>query len=291
VGDDFELLDDWSETEDWDASDAWDEADEHFGYGGPAAGLADERNDEDEPDDDQDHEGEQGWHATPTRSGAAGSPPSAQEGSSMGMSPWQFGTATAVAGWLLDRQADRIVDALNRQADAAARQADAAGRQADAEGGTRPPPGAAPAAPAAAWRQLTGPPLDAGAQPLAPGDLLERSRLAATIYQRVVEGRQLGLDAGARPGCRSPDAALDPAQATFTIVVHDLTPSAPVWVMFEERVGGFSAARLLPVFDGTGPPGRAYCFVDSGTAAVRVIEWGLERYGLQVSDFRWAGGF
>jgi hypothetical protein len=61
--------------------------------------------------------------------------------------------------------------------------------------------------------------------------------------------------------------------------------------MFEERLGGFSTARLLPVFDGTGPPGRAYCFVDSGAPAVRVIEWGLERFGLQLSDFRWASGF
>jgi hypothetical protein len=282
--DDFDLLDDWSETEAGDSSDTWDDFDESFGYGA-AEDLDDEDDDlfgDEAEEEDLFGEADAEWSVEAdggVRGGGGGAVEDrgarGEGGRAVGMSAWEFGTATAVAGWLLDRQADRIAEAITRE-------------QARPAAGTPAAPGAAAAA---AWRRLTGPALDPAAAPLAPGEGLERSRLAATIDERLTQQQPLGFEARVQPGRRPADPALDPMELLFTVVVQQVTPEAPVWVMFEERVGGFSTARLLPVFDGTGPPGRAYCFVDSGTAATHVIEWGLERYGLALSDFQWTSGF
>lgn len=180
----------------------------------------------------------------------------------------------AVAGWLLDGQADRIVEAVRQ---------------------IPPLPSVAPGAPpptsTPAWWRVKGSDLDPSASPQEPGDVLDPSRLTMTIRWRQASRDPLGLEARPHTDSRRrlSDRGLDAAVLLFTVVVTDLTPQRPVWVMFEEGQGGFATARLLPVFDGAGPPGRAYCLVDNAVAAVAVIEWGLERYGVALAGFNWSG--
>jgi hypothetical protein len=81
---------------------------------------------------------------------------------------------------------------------------------------------------------------------------------------------------------------LDWSALSFTVLVTPLVPGLPIWVLFDEHPQGFQTTRLLPVFADTGPPGRAYCFVDSGYYALLAIEWALNRYGLRLDQFRWA---
>ncbi|MGI8872782.1 MAG: hypothetical protein ACR2KP_00360 [Egibacteraceae bacterium] len=281
--DDVDAFDDWSDDEGWDPADAWEDTAEAAGWDAPA--------DDDEDLDEEalgeiptldDGDGNEDLDEDPGegRLGNGGGLAADAAGESdrqPRMSAWEFGMGAAVAGWLLDRQADRIVEAV---------------RQAP------PLPSVAPGAPplrgpAPAWWRVPAPPLDASAAPLEPGAVLEPSRLASTIRHRALSGDPLGLEARLHAGGRRrlADPSLDPAALLVTVVVTDLTPQRPIWVMFEERPGGFATARLLPVFDGHGPPGRAYCFVDNATAAMAVLIWGLERYGLALPDFSWSGGF
>jgi hypothetical protein len=255
--DDFDLFDDWSETGDFDSSDTWDEADEEHEHGA----ALDPWDDDDEDDEDSEDAG--GWAVpAPARAEAQRAP----------LSAWEVGAATGIAGWLLDQQADRIAAEIRA---------------------FNPPRGERAASePLRAWQRLTGPQFEPRVHPLTPGDALERSRLVATLTQRMRAGRPLCLEARLSEDKRVlADRTLDPTELLFTVVITDLTPTTPIWVMFEERPAGFSGARLQPVFDGTGPAGRAYCFPDHAEAAVRVIEWGLERHDLDLSQFKWAAGF
>jgi hypothetical protein len=187
---------------------------------------------------------------------------------------WDFGIATGVAGWLLDSQTDRIVDELRRERAA-----------------QQPPP--APEPQPHPSTRIRGWPIDWSAQSLRPADTLERSRLAVTIAERLQSGRDLSL--AASPKYRSHDSypalnGLDPDELGFTVLVTQLDPAAPIVVSFEDRPRGFSGARLLPVFDGPGPPGRVYCRPDEPDMAVNVVEWGLEQFQLILEDFSWAMG-
>jgi hypothetical protein len=184
---------------------------------------------------------------------------------------WDFGVGAAVAGWLMDSQTDRIVGELRQLR-------------------TPEPPAATPPHPSA---RLSGWPIDWTAAPLRPGETLERSRLTATIADRLRTGRDLSLQA--EPRHRSSDGYpavhfLDPNQLAFTVLVTHLDPTNPIWVTFEDRPSGFTAARLLPIFDGQGPPGRAYCQLEDPETAVNVVEWGLEQFQLVLQDFSWTMG-
>jgi hypothetical protein len=184
---------------------------------------------------------------------------------------WDFGVGAAVAGWLMDSQTDRIVDELRQLR-------------------TPEPPAATPPHPST---RLSGWPIDWTAAPLRPGETLERSRLTVTIADRLRTGRDLSLQA--EPRHRSSDGYpavhfLDPKQLAFTVLVTHLDPTTPIWVTFEDRPRGFTAARLLPIFDGQGPPGRAYCQLDDPQTAVNVVEWGLEQFQLLLQDFSWTMG-
>lgn len=184
---------------------------------------------------------------------------------------WDFGVAAGVAGWLMDSQTDRIVSELRAQQSA---------RQS----------GEVPAHPVS---RLHGWPIDWAASSLHLGELLERSRLAVTIGERLSTGGGLSLEA--RPKYREANSyagmnGLDPTQLTVTVLVTDLDPDTPVWIAFAVSPDGFSASRLLPVFDGTGPPGHAYCKVTGPEDAANVVEWGLEQFQLTLRDLFWFRG-
>ena len=179
---------------------------------------------------------------------------------------WEFGTAAAVAGWLMDSQTDRLIAELR------------AGQQ-------QPP---APPHPA---ELLRGWPVDWAASPLAQGDVLERSRLGVTIAARADSGKELALEARlATTSGEMYGEGLHAEDVTFTVLVTHLVPHRRIWLTFEESPRGFSAARLLPVYDGEGPAGRAYCFVNDVMTALNALEWGLGRFHLALADFQWDRG-
>jgi hypothetical protein len=146
---------------------------------------------------------------------------------------WDFGVGAAVAGCLMDDQTDRIVDELRQLR-------------------IPEPPAATP--PHLSTR-LSGWPIDWTGEPLGPSDTLERSPLAVTIAERLRTGRDLSLQAEPRHRSSSGYPALnylDPTQVAFTVLVTHLDPTTPIWVTVEDRPRGFTAARLLPIFDGQG---------------------------------------
>jgi hypothetical protein len=81
-----------------------------------------------------------------------------------------------------------------------------------------------------------------------------------------------------------------PHPSTSSTLVTHLAPTTPIWVTFEDRPGGCTAARLLPIFDRQGPPGRAYCKLDGPEVVVNVVEWALEQFQLIPQDFTWTMG-
>lgn len=70
------------------------------------------------------------------------------------------------------------------------------------------------------------------------------------------------------------------------MLVTQLDAAAPIWVRFEDRPRGFSGARLLPVFDGHGPPRRVYCRPAQPEVAVNVVEWGLEQFQHHIATLK-----
>jgi hypothetical protein len=255
-------LDDWSETEDSDSSDTWDDFDDETDWDAEEddeADAADVDGFDDEWDaaDDAEAAGA-GAGVTLRHQGASG-----RDAGRPRMSALEFGVAAGVAGWLLDQQADRIVEGIRRA--------------------NLPP---APAAPA--WQRLA--PIDAppGTPPLRPGDRLAIEGLTAVLRQRLDAGHELALEA-VLAGAVAP---AHPGATTFTVIVtHLVADERRIWVLFPERAGGFSVPLLQPVFADQGPPGVACCFVDSAEAATAVVAWGLARYGLVPERFRWSGGF
>lgn len=274
--DDWDGLDDWMEADDWEDSDEWGDAD------GASPGAPDAWEGEDglhpwfdvEVDgtdiDTVEHVGDGTVDEPAGVAGADGT----RAGRGAMMNPWDVGTAAAIAGWLLDRQAEQIVEGVRAAASA-------------------PVPGPPGGHGRPVRRPTPGPPVDWDAPPLHPGDVLERSRLAVTIAVRLGANRPLGLDAApvATAGPVPAQPGLDRSALSFTIAVTRIVPDLPVWVMFDDRPRGFRAAELRSTFAGEGPAGRAYCFVAAPEEAVDAVEWGLDRYGLQLAGFRWVSGF
>jgi hypothetical protein len=255
-------LDDWSETEDSDSSDTWDDFDDESDWDA----------EDDDAEDAADLDGfDDGWDeaedAEAADAGAAGTlrlhGATGRDAGRPSMSALEFGVAAGVAGWLLDQQADRIVEGIRRA--------------------SLPPAAAAPA-----WQRLA--PIDAppGTPPVRPGDRLTIGGLTAVLRQRLATGQELALEA-LLAGAAAP---AHPEATTFTVVLsHLVADERRIWVLFPERAGGFSMPLLQPVFADQGPPGVACCFVDSAEAATAVVAWGLRRYGLVPERFRWSGGF
>jgi hypothetical protein len=255
---DFDDLDDWSETEEWDSSDTWDDAE---GWN---------EDDEDEEAEDEldwdDDAAEDDWGDAEHVGGGVGAvhreqPVAAER---RGVSAMEFGLGVAVAGWLLDAHAEKIVEGV-RAAAPAVQQAQPA------------------------WQRLDGVGFDQNATAVRPGETLNRSGLHRVLSDHLGRGQDLVIDA--RPvvdrGAPRPGSSLDWSALRFTILHSPLVDSLPLWVLFDERAGGFNSAWLLPVFADVGPPGRAYCYVDTPARAVHVVEWGLGRHALTLDQFRW----
>jgi hypothetical protein len=264
-------MDDWDEWDDPGFDDDEDlEADEYDGRS-----WSDEDEDEDAWDDEEsaaedpwdDAEDLEEWDApggswdggdtvTGGGGGAAAAGASSASGGGRTMGAWEFGTATAVAGWLLDRQADRIVEAVRASAP-----------------GPRHDPGTS-LPPAEPWQRLPVPPLDPSAGPLGVGAALDASGLHGTLSRWLAAGADAVLEARDAEGSHR-----------LAVLVSPLVPARPVWVVAEEHPDGFGGTRLLPLFsDGGG--GRWVCAVDGSRAAVAAVGWALERHGLSWSALR-----
>jgi hypothetical protein len=252
---DDEFLDDWELDDDEDAEGDGEPEDV---WGGLGPGL-------------DEGEGEGEWDLfEPAGGSGGGTAVTAGGDDSGGVNAWDVGTGFALAGWLLDRHADRIADRVGHQV--AAR---------DPNGPVPESRGPRPSSPSSAPSTLAG--VDWDASPLRDGEPVTRSRLAVTIALRVGARRDLYLWA------RHPAAVDTDGEADFelSVLVQRLAPEheAPSIVVRFEDPEGTAPARLADSFSrlGRGPSVMRLC---TDTAdAVNAVQWVLERYSLDWSHF------
>jgi hypothetical protein len=188
------------------------------------------------------HDG--GGAATGTRTG---------EGRNVGWSAWDVGTAFALGGWLLDQHAEHV--------GAQVREALAAQGTARVPGGG--PRGAPHPAPPSGHRYVAGSDAHEVGGPLLPGVVYAEAVAAS------VAGRSLLLQAEGQ----------SPAGGRLVLIVSVVPSTAgpSMWVVAEERPDGFSAARLLPVFQRDPSGGLAIFATDDAAEVADAVAWACAR--------------
>jgi hypothetical protein len=153
---------------------------------------------------------------------------------------------------MADRHADRTAQQIARalSGDGIARPAGAT-----AVGAAHPPP-------------PSGYPYGVARGSLAVGDLVDQGRLFAELDTASTAGRGLMLQA---EGPRGP--------LLLVLSVVPLSDGPRLWVVAEEREGGFSATRLVPVFLRERNGGLAIFASDHPTEAVDAAAWACQREG------------
>ena len=296
--------DDW-ELDDWEEDsfdeDEWDETQAHFGTG--LLGVFDDEEDPDEhdehdseergwgwadstwdsPNDEVEDEPESGWSGSGgggagfARTERAAGKPGARSASRSEptVSAWDVGAGFALAGWLLDRHADRIERAVtDKRHTSGGRDYDALPApppphpQRAAEQPQRADPVAAP----------TGGPIDWSAAPLEVGEAVTRSALAVRLAAEAAENSEIALTL-------EPPTGLPALR--IVVIVTALTPPHRLWVVVDEHAEGFATARLLPVFATDGQTRRAIHRTMDPAKAVDAVEWAYAREGVALSEVRW----
>jgi hypothetical protein len=176
-----------------------------------------------------------------------------REDRSVGWSAWDVGAVFALGGWLLDQHAERVGAQV---------------RQALAAQGTSRVPGSAPRgapypAPPSGHRYVPGPDAHAVGGPLLP-EVVYAETLAASVA-----GRGLLLQAEGQ----------SPAGGRLVLLVSVVPSTAgpSMWVVAEERPDGFSAARLLPVFQRDQSGGLAIFATDDAAEVADAVAWACAR--------------
>ena len=180
-------------------------------------------------------------------------------GGGMSWSAWEVGTVFALGGWLVDRQAEQV-GAQVREALASAGRVEASGAGPPRSAPHPPPP--------------SGYPYPAAGGTLEVGDPLDQGALFAALTAASVDARDWLVQAEGRSD----------AGGLLLLVVSVVPSSAGprLWVVAEEHPGGFSATRLVPVFQPERTSGLGIFATDHPVEAADAAAWACAREGVQL---------
>jgi hypothetical protein len=189
--------------------------------------------------------------------GGGGGPPvtgtRTQEGRRVGWSAWDVGAVFALGGWLLDQHAEQVG---SRVREALAAQGTARLPGSAPRGAPHPaPPSGHPYAAEADGHEVGG--------PLLPG----------AVYADAVAARGAGRSLLLQAEGQSPSGG----RLVLIVSVVPSTAGPSMWVVAEERPDGFSAARLLPVFQRDQSGGLAVFATDDPAEVADAVVWACAR--------------
>ena len=196
--------------------------------------------------------------------GSAAAEPAARTdtgGERMGWDPWDVGTVFALGGWLADHHADRTAQQV-----AAALAERNVGRPASGSplGAAHPPP-------------PSGYPYQDAVGTLRVEDAVDQGALFAELSGAEARGQDLMFQA---------EGPVDVDRPLVLIISAVPWSSGPrFWVVAEEHRGGFSPARLIPVFERSAGSGVAVFATDHAHEAVDAAVWACEREGVPLHEF------
>ena len=182
-------------------------------------------------------------------------------GGRVGWSAWDVGTVFALGGWLADHHADRTAQ---RVASALAERN--VGRPANGSplGAARPPP-------------PSGYSYEGAVGTLRVEDAVDQGALFAELSRAEARSQDLMIQA---------EGPVDFDRPLVLVISAVPWSSGPrFWVVAEEHRGGFSPARLIPVFERSADSGVAVFATDHAHEAVDAAVWACEREGVPLREF------
>ena len=182
-------------------------------------------------------------------------------GGRVGWSAWEVGTVFALGGWLADHHAEHTAQQI-----ASALAEHNVGRPATGSplGASHPPPPSD-----YPYRDTAG--------TLTVEDAVDPGVLFAQLIAAKARGQDLMLQA---------EGPIDIGRPLVLVISAVPTSSGPrFWVVAELQHGGFSPARLIPVFEHSTDSGVAIFATDHATEAVDAALWACQREGLTLYDF------
>ena len=207
-------------------------------------------------DDDEDTE----WHG----GGSATPEPAVRNdtgGGRMGWSAWDVGTVFALGGWLADHHADRTAQQVA---------AVLAERNIGRPGGGSPLGAAHPPPPSGYPYQPTN-------DMLRVEDAVDEGALFAELARAETSRQDLMVQA---------EGPVDLKRKLVLIISAVPGSAGPrFWVVAEEHAGGFSAARLIPIFERNAENGVGIFATDHAHEAVDAAAWACQREGVPLRDF------
>lgn len=181
----------------------------------------------------------------------------ADGGGAVSWSAWEVGTVFALGGWLADRHSQQVGEQV-REALERARVADALPRHWP-RGAPHPPPPSG-----YAYGESTA--------SLRVGDVLDQGALFRELALAGGQVRDLLVQAEGRTEAGG--------RLMLVASVVPRTPGPSMWVVAEEHAGGFSAARLVPVFQSERDGGLAVFASDRAIEATEAAAWACAREGV-----------
>ena len=182
-------------------------------------------------------------------------------GGRMGWSAWDVGTVFALGGWLADHHADRTAQQV--AAALAERNIERPSSGSPLGAALPPPP--------------SGYPYTGAAGTLTVDDSLDQGALFAVLSRAEASGQDLMIQAEGPTDLDRP----------LVLIVSAVPGSAGprFWVVAEEHAGGFSASRLIPIFERNAENGVGIFATDHAHEAVDAAAWACQREGIPLREF------
>ena len=179
----------------------------------------------------------------------------------MGWSAWDVGTVFALGGWLADHHADRTAQQVAAALAERNIERPASGTRL---GAAHPPPS-------------SGYPYQAAAGTLTVDDPMDQGALFAELSAAEARNQDLMIQAEGPTDLDRP----------LVLIVSAVPGSAGprFWVVAEDHAGGFSAARLIPIFERNAENGVAIFATDHAHEAVDAAAWACQREGIRLHEF------
>ena len=201
-----------------------------------------------------------------TSAAGAGRIGASSRGGGMSWSAWDVGTIFALGGWLADRHSEQVSEQL---------------RATIAEHGSAQP--TPPATPSATGRPKQAPhPAPPTRYPYRRSH--ETLQDGGPLHQGILFSE---LDAAGRAGHDLLVQAEGRESGQPLVLLVSVVPAAAgprLWVVAEERPGGFSATRLVPVFQPDRNGGVAVFATDVPLEAVDAAVWACRREGVELDS-------